>query len=141
MLELTFNNSSKNNRFKKGFFLKILEIGLRETGFGDKKIGLSLNIVGKAKIQSLNRIHRNKNKPTDVLSFPLNENGISKYHAINAIMELGDIFICPVIAKEKIEFLVVHGFLHLLGYDHEKSSQEKEKMFSLQERILKNISH
>ena len=66
------------------------------------------------------------------------------------IMNLGDIFICLPVAKKyaarenvsldyKLAFLVVHGFLHLLGYDHEKSTEEKEKMFTLQDKILEKI--
>ena len=65
-------------------------------------------------------------------------------------MALGDIFICLPVAEEraikegmvldfKLAFLIVHGFLHLLGYDHEKSNKEEKKMFAIQNKILNTL--
>jgi len=89
---------------------------------------LSLAFVGKEEIQKLNKKFRKKNKPTDVLSFNLEQPGY-----------LGEIIICPDVVKEnakkfgvtaKSETLkvFVHGILHLCGYDHEKSEKEAEEM-------------
>lgn len=115
---------------------------------GLKEINLSLNLVGDTKMRSLNRTYRGKDKSTDVLSFPLQEN-IRKgvYDSFLEKLELGDLFISkPVCEKQAREFnltfgeefihLVVHGFLHLLGYDHEISSKEEKIMESLEEEIL-----
>jgi probable rRNA maturation factor len=106
-------------------------------------------LVTKDKIKDLNQKFRDKNKATDVLSFPLLSK-IDKNSEISGIIALGDIFICLPVAKEdakkegldlnfKLAFLAIHGFLHLLGYDHEQPKDYK-KMFALQDKILKKIS-
>ena len=92
--------------------------------------------VGKAEIKKLNKKFRNKNKPTDVLSFNLNDKNC-----------LGEIVICPEIVRENAKKygvtikhetmkMFVHGILHLLGYDHEKSEKEAEIMGKKQEKYL-----
>ena len=89
---------------------------------------ISLAFVGKKEIQELNKKYRKKNKPTDVLSFNLDEKDC-----------LGDIVICPEIVKEKGEEMLevfVHGILHLLGYDHERSKKDEEIMLNKQDLYL-----
>ena len=97
---------------------------------------ISLAFVGKEEIKKLNKKFRNKNKPTDVLSFNLNDENC-----------LGEIVICPEIVRENakkygvtIKYetmkMFVHGILHLLGYDHEKSKEEAEIMEKKQEKYL-----
>ena len=99
---------------------------------------LAITFVDNKRIQEINKVFRQINKPTDVLSFPLEEEDA-----------LGDIIISIPKAKEQAEeyqhsfarelgFLAVHGFLHLLGYDHETEKEEKE-MFMRQERILQQF--
>ena len=107
-----------------------------------KKISFSLNIVKTAQIQELNQKYRNLNKSTDVLSFPSLENFDLPFPEL----ELGDIIICLDKLKEQaIEynhslereaaFLFVHGFLHLIGHDHQTKKQAAA-MFDLQAKIL-----
>lgn len=150
MFEFTFNNFANDIRLNRQFFLKIIKKSLVETGLKDKHVGLSLNLVDENKIKTLNRFYRGKSESTDVLSFSFHKNGIAEHQAISAIMELGDIFICPKIAKikarkdkelfnHKMAFLTIHGFLHLLGYDHEKSPQEQKEMSKLENKILKKL--
>jgi probable rRNA maturation factor len=97
---------------------------------------ISLAFVSKAEIKKLNKKFRNKNKPTDVLSFLLLEKQC-----------LGEIIICPAIVKEnakkygvpekkEIMKVFVHGILHLCGYDHEKSEKEAKIMEKKQEKYL-----
>ncbi len=142
VLDLTFNNQTSDKIQTAGFYLKILEKAVQTLKI-KAGVGLSLNLVGELLIQSLNAEHRNQNQVTDVLAFGLGEK------LIGAIMELGDIFIClpyakkqaqkeGVSPKQKLALLTIHGFLHLLGHDHEKSKKEAEKMLSLQNEILKN---
>lgn len=113
-------------------------------------VSLSLTLVSKERIQEINREYRQKDTPTDVLSFPLFENRAEwgKEDWEDSI-ELGDIIVSlPVAADQAIEyghsllretsFLVVHGFLHLLGYDHETKEEEVE-MFDLQEKVLSEL--
>lgn len=95
------------------------------------KASLEIIFVQAEKIQELNRTYRNKDKPTDVLSFPayINEVG-GKVIIINTVPNLGTIFICPDVARdqigkfgetyeEEIFELAIHGLRHLLGHDHD----------------------
>lgn len=90
---------------------------------------LAIEIVGEERIRELNRDHRGKDEPTDVLSFPVDESGGP------GPVELGDVFICPEFSFSEIE-VAVHGILHLCGYDHETDSGE---MLDLQERIVTSL--
>ncbi|WML47478.1 rRNA maturation RNase YbeY [Neobacillus sp. PS3-34] len=109
---------------------------------------LSITFVSNERIQEINREYRDKDKPTDVISFAMEELGEGEIELIGADMPrvLGDIIISVTRAEEQAEeyghsfkrelgFLAVHGLLHLLGYDHETEEQEKE-MFTLQREIL-----
>jgi probable rRNA maturation factor len=100
---------------------------------------ISLAFVGKKEIEKLNKAFRKKNKPTDVLSFELNEKDC-----------LGEIIICPDIVKENAKKygvsaqqetmnVFIHGILHLLGYDHEKSEREALIMEQKQEKYLEKL--
>ena len=88
---------------------------------------LAVEIVDAARIQELNRDHRGKDAPTDVLSFPIDELGPAA-----GPRELGDVAICPEHCSDLTE-AAVHGVLHLCGYDHEVDGGE---MLALQAEIL-----
>ncbi len=108
---------------------------------------VSVMIVDNKQIHQLNKEYRQVDRPTDVLSFPLwdpEEDWVIVED--EETVPLGDIVISYAKAREQAEefghslkrelgFLVVHGFLHLLGYDHETPEQERE-MFGRQEEIL-----
>lgn len=109
---------------------------------------ISITFVTNESIQEINREYRQKDYPTDVISFAMEELGEGEVEVVGVDMPriLGDIIISIPKAKEQAEeyghsfmrelsFLAVHGFLHLLGYDHETEEDEKE-MFSLQREIL-----
>lgn len=109
---------------------------------------LSLLFVDNDKIQQINAEYRGKDYPTDVISFALEEMGDEEITVVGEAFPrvLGDIIVSVPKALEQAEahahafirelgFLVVHGFLHLLGYDHETKEQEVE-MFALQEKLL-----
>ena len=91
---------------------------------------LSLELVGAARIAELNRAHRGKDEPTDVLSFPLDGAGPSA-----GPRELGDVVICPEHTADLTE-AAVHGVLHLCGYDHETDDGE---MLALQARVVEGL--
>ena len=91
---------------------------------------LALQLIGEDEIRALNREHRNIDRPTDVLSFPVDEGGPSA-----GPRELGDVVICPEHTEDLIE-AVVHGVLHLCGYDHERDEGE---MLELQRRVLEDL--
>jgi probable rRNA maturation factor len=86
--------------------------------------------VDAERIRALNREHRARDGATDVLSFPVDESG----PAVEP-RELGDVVICPEYTEELTE-AVVHGVLHLCGYDHETDTGE---MLDLQARVLEEL--
>jgi probable rRNA maturation factor len=88
---------------------------------------VAIAFVDAGEIQRLNREHRDIDRPTDVLSFPVDEAG----EAFGP-RELGDVVICPEYTEDLTE-AVVHGVLHLCGYDHEADTGE---MLALQDRIM-----
>ncbi|MCZ0755563.1 rRNA maturation RNase YbeY [Anoxybacillus sp. J5B_2022] len=109
---------------------------------------VSVSFVDNEQIRIINRDYRGKDQPTDVISFALEEMGEGEIEIVGVDMPpaLGDIIISVPKAKEQAEeyghsfmrelgFLAVHGFLHLLGYDHGTEAEEKE-MFAKQEQIL-----
>ena len=88
---------------------------------------MAVALVGEERIRELNRDHRGLDRPTDVLSFPVDGAALAA-----GPRELGDVVICPDQAEDLSE-AVVHGLLHLCGYDHETDSGE---MLALQDRIM-----
>ncbi|WP_206917418.1 rRNA maturation RNase YbeY [Alicyclobacillus suci] len=106
---------------------------------------VSVLYVDDAEIHELNRTYRNVDRPTDVLSFAMLE-GEDDFPDFEAPAMLGDIVVSVDKAREQAEdyghsleremaFLLVHGFLHLNGYDHQDEASERE-MFGLQDEIL-----
>jgi probable rRNA maturation factor len=81
-------------------------------------------------MRELNREHRGRDDPTDVLSFPVDETGPTA-----GPRELGDVVICPDHTSDLTE-AVVHGVLHLCGYDHEADDGE---MLALQARVMREL--
>jgi probable rRNA maturation factor len=94
---------------------------------------LAVEIVDATRIQELNRDHRGKDEPTDVLSFPIDGLGPAA-----GPRELGDVAICPELCVDMtLTETVVHGVLHLCGYDHETDDGE---MLALQAKILDSLA-
>jgi probable rRNA maturation factor len=92
---------------------------------------LAVSFVGEDEIRELNRRHRALDEPTDVLSFPVD----GAEPDVAGPRELGDVVICPEHTADVTE-AVVHGVLHLCGYDHETDSGE---MLELQDRIVAEL--
>jgi probable rRNA maturation factor len=92
---------------------------------------LSVELVDSARIRDLNRDHRATDRPTDVLSFPVDGLG-----SVAGPRELGDVVVCPAHTADLTE-ATVHGVLHLCGYDHET---DDGAMLNLQAQILRDIS-
>ena len=157
-MKVSFLN--EQDKFKAGFKLKRLvkraiTASLDYMGF-EKNSEVSVVFTDNHGIHELNKLHRDIDRPTDVLSFPMleyDENG----DIIEELLEygesgklcLGDIVISLERAKEQSEeyghsferevgFLTVHSMLHLLGYDHMVEEDEKE-MFSYQSKILEEM--
>ncbi|MBP9821934.1 MAG: rRNA maturation RNase YbeY [Candidatus Pacebacteria bacterium] len=146
MLDFVYENQTTDQKWSEQFFVNIFEHSFKHLGLGDKQIELGLHLILPDRSQGLNREHRHKDRPTDVLSFPLDEHSLEKY----GILPIGDIFICLEVAERQAEEinipidqemarLAVHGLLHLLGYDHETSSEDEKKMIDLQEDIIATL--
>ncbi len=104
------------------------EAALAAIGMSDGH--LAVQLVGPEEIRRLNREHRGIDRATDVLSFPVDGTGSSV-----GPRELGDVVICLDHAEDLTE-TVVHGVLHLCGYDHETDAGE---MLALQDRVVASI--
>lgn len=142
----------------KRTILKIIKVceNLLKEDFKD--VSVSINFVSDEEIQRLNREFRNIDKVTDVLSFPnLNKTSNEKLKKFRKLADfdtnllfLGDIVISKNVVKKQAReyehslkrevcFLALHGFLHLLGFDHIKEEDEKI-MTKLQSKILSEVS-
>lgn len=105
-----------------------------------KTIHLELTLVflNEKKAKKMNHDYRGKNYATDVLSF----DG-------DGVESLGELVLCPSVLKkqakdhgltyrEELAYMVIHGMLHLLGYDHENNPREAKKMFQLQDQLFQD---
>ena len=135
---------SKRLKNKNLFFKKVCKALPKKYQFSDKKISLSLLLSNNKNIKRLNKNFRNKNKSTDILSFPSSEKV-----KISKNTYLGDIIISYEYLdkpnsqnlksfKEKVIKLFIHGFLHLLGFDHKKNN-DYYKMLREEDALFKHI--
>jgi probable rRNA maturation factor len=112
-----------------------------------KNANMSVILIDDDKMHELNKEYRGVDRTTDVLSFALEDDNKIKL----PIRELGEVYVSiPKMLeqaksfnhseKRELSFLVCHGLLHLLGYDHTKSKEEEEKQFGLQDKILSDLN-
>ena len=126
------------------FFQKICNAFPKKYRFINKKVSLTLLLSNNKNIQKLNKVFRKKNKPTDILSFPLSKN-------IRILKQtyLGDIIISynfmnkprsqnKKLFNEKVIKTFIHGFLHLVGFDH-KNNKEYIRMLKEERHIYKSV--
>ena len=110
-------------------------------------VEVSVTLVDNAQIKDLNRIYRNIDKVTDVLSFPMGENGKYDTDPNTGAKILGDIVISMETAVEQAErfghslqrevgYLTAHSMLHLLGYDHEDNGLQRLRMREKEEKVM-----
>ena len=132
MIEI--NNLTTVQRIDEEFLKKIAQKVLE--GENKKASELSIALVGQGRIRELNKRYRGKNRITDVLAFPNKEIG------------LGEVVIClrevkknakrfSSIFEKELARVLIHGILHLLGYDHEKSEKTAKKVEEKQNYYLK----
>ena len=151
-VKVIISNDQKETARPKGIRLLIrrcCHAVLLEEGFTDDA-EVSVRFVDGPTIKELNAQYRNVDKETDVLSFPLGENGEYDKNLDTGALLLGDIVINVSRAVEQAEmynhslqreigFLTVHSMLHLLGYDHENGGLEQSRMRSKEETVLTKI--
>ena len=147
---IRINVVSENNlwikKIKKPdiFFNSLAKVFPKKYRFIKKKVSLTILLSSNKNIKRLNKKFRNKNKSTDVLSFPSEKKlNIKKTPYIGDIIVSYDFMNKPKDLnskefKNKVTKIFIHGFLHLLGYDHSKLKDFK-KMLIEEEKIFKNI--
>ena len=109
---------------------------LTTENFG-KDAEVSVSFVSNNEIKNLNKIYRNKDAVTDVLSFPLtSEDGTVEINPETGAVQLGDVVIS---LEREVGFLTVHSMLHLLGYDHETSQLDQRIMREKEESVLEKL--
>lgn len=145
-------NNQKDIKVPTGIRLlirKCCQAVLKTEGF-DKDAEVSVSFVSNDDIKSLNKMYRDKDKVTDVLSFPLSDDGKYDINNETGMCLLGDVVISLQTAMSQAEmyghslereigFLTVHSMLHLLGYDHETSPLDEAIMMEKQEAILETL--
>ena len=140
-MKIQIDNNQNKIKIDKRKIRRAAVMLLKHLDCSDKEI--SLSFVNDKTIQKLNNQYRNKDKPTDVLSFSLQEGEFSN---INPHI-LGDVVISVDTAaadaskgslslEQEINFLIIHGLLHLLGYDHENTTKEEAKKMQKKEKDL-----
>ncbi len=142
--EVLADNTSWKKKLinNKIFFSKILRGFPKKYKFVNKKVIITVLLSNNKKIKKLNKLFRKKNKPTDILSFPI------KNKIKNNVFYLGDIIISYDFMnkpssisvqefKKKVTKIFIHGFLHLKGFDHsnnfdyEKMNKEESKIYNM----------
>lgn len=123
--------------------LKLLALSILRL-LGHEQSDLTIGLIGDAEMRKLNAQFRHKDYPTDVLSFPVEADLPGAAHL------LGDVIICvdqarrqakerDRLLKEEIVTLLVHGVVHLLGYDHERSARDARIMARLEKKIYRAL--
>ena len=147
---ININVVSESNLWRKKikkphiFFNSLVKVFPKKYRFIKKKVSFTVLLSNNKNIQKLNKKFRNKNKSTDILSFP-SEKKIN----IKKTPYIGDIIVSyefmnkpkdlsPLEFKNKVTKIFIHGFLHLLGYDHIKSKDFKEMLIE-EENIYQTI--
>ena len=143
-MKIVFNGYFyKNEKLKVNKAVKIFS----QTFKISKNFHFTVHSLNKSESKELNHKTFNKNEPTDVLSFPL-YNDIDSINKLDKSMseDMGDMFICRNIIKknaeiynkdfvEELQYIVIHGLLHLIGYSHEKNDKLKTYETELMKKI------
>ena len=153
MYEIAYLNIEENKEYEKTIE-KVIYKCFAEEGLLNSKLTITLTLTTPEEIRKINKKYRKIDKATDVLSFPMFEKGEldKKIKNQDFIYEdvLGDIIISIQKVKEQAEeyghsferelsYMVVHGFYHLMGYDHIEE-EDKKIMRSKEEKILNDIN-
>ena len=143
-MKIVFNGYFyKNEKLKVTQAVKIFSENFKIS----RNFHFTVHSLNESESKKLNQKTFNKNKPTDVLSFPL-YNDIEAINQLDQSMheDMGDMFICRNVIKknaeiydkdfvEELQYIVIHGLLHLIGYSHEK----KDKLKTYESKLMKKI--
>ena len=143
-MKIVFNGYFyKNEKLKVTQAVKIFSENFKIS----RNFHFTVHSLNESESKKLNQKTFNKNKPTDVLSFPL-YNDIEAINQLDESMheDMGDMFICRNVIKknaeiydkdfvEELQYIVIHGLLHLIGYSHEKN----DKLKTYESKLMKKI--
>ena len=151
ILEIEFLDIDENEEYKK-IIRKVIETCFEEENLQNSKLYVNVILTNPKNIKEINTKFRNIEKETDVLSFPMFEKEDIEIfkNSENEIEEvLGDIIVSIERVKEQaieyghsfereLAYMIVHGFYHLMGYDH-MTEEDKSKMRPKEEKILEKL--
>ncbi len=152
MLEIVYKDIEENKEYEE-VIKKVINRCYKEEKIENSKLFITITLTNPENIQKINKEYRDIDKPTDVLSFPMFEKEELDKKIENNSFEyediLGDIIISIERVKEQaqeynhsfereLSYMVVHGFYHLMGYDHIKE-EDKNKMRPKEEKILQDL--
>ncbi len=153
-LEVNFLDIQENEEYVK-LAESVLELAFKEEKLDKINIYINIILTNEANIKNINNTYRNINRETDVLSFPMFEKEelqtiIHNKKQLPVCEVLGDIIISiPKVEKQakeyghsfnrELAYMIIHGFYHLMGYDHIKE-EEKKEMRAKEESILNSIN-
>ena len=143
-MKIVFNGYFyKNEKLKVTQAVKIFSENFKIS----RNFHFTVHSLNESELKKLNQKTFNKNKPTDVLSFPLYDD-IEAINQLDQSMheDMGDMFICRNVIKknaeiydkdfvEELQYIVIHGLLHLIGYSHEKN----DKLKTYESKLMKKI--
>ena len=143
-MEILLRNAQRKFKIDRAQLIRQVEMALTELDQPDSEI--SIMLVNDVKIRKLNKEYRNRNMATDVLAFPQD---IDARNDSGGPL-LGDVVVSietsrrqakehRLFDEEELVLLIIHGTLHLLGYDHERSGKEKIVMQDLTQKIFSRI--
>ena len=149
-MELIFNEGGMPEKAAADKMTEAARLCLEREGIDPENVEISVSFVSEEEIKELNKVYRNNNSVTDVLSFPQYDD-LSQLGAFDDESEtfLGDVVICREKAKEQaaefghseereLIYLFVHSMFHLLGYDHMEENDKKE-MRQAEEDIMAKL--
>ena len=147
--DINYEEIEKNEEYEE-LIKEITEQCFKEEKLDKTDLYLSITLSNEEYIHKINKEIRNVDKPTDVLSFPMFEKNEIPKTKTGIPDVLGDIIICiPIVKKQAIEYehsfkrelayMLVHGFYHLMGYDHIEE-KDKQKMREKEENILSKLN-
>ena len=147
--DINYEEIEKNEEYEE-LIKEITEQCFKEEKLDKTNLYLSITLSNEEYIHKINKETRKVDKPTDVLSFPMFEKNEIPKTKTGIPDVLGDIIICiPIVKKQAIEYehsfkrelayMLVHGFYHLMGYDHIEE-KDKQKMREKEENILSKLN-
>ena len=153
MFEIVYNEIEEKEEYQK-IIQKVLEKCFKEEKMIDTKMMVTITLTNDENIKKINKQYRNIDNKTDVLSFPMFERDELENKIKNRLFEYEDVLGDIVISIPKVEeqakeyghsferelsYMIVHGFYHLMGYDHIKEEDKKE-MRPKEEKILNQLN-